>query len=185
MIKLNTVIPVIFNQLRQSSSLVSIRGYQNKSGEQSNFGLVFHIDYTKALMKSLQILLKHQSNTVIQSDAKQELLSSIYDALNNNTQSKSAHAYDLIVDAEGKQINGVKYNNGAIHLFGFIVKKEVIIEGNYHEVNSKPLTIEKNKLRKLIPISKFRQFKLEEGKFQEINIEKLTLVEKHLLLELE
>jgi hypothetical protein len=61
-------------------------------------------------------------------------------------------------------IDGVKVHNetGVIYVYGYREKKEILTEGNYPVVNSKPLTIAKNELRKKLSTGKFTQYSIEE-----------------------
>ena len=61
---------------------------------------------------------------------------------------------------------------------GLVVHKRVLIPGNYKEVKSRPLTMAKNKLKRDLPVSKFRQFKITSEQVEEINVEHLSLLQK-------
>lgn len=82
----------------------------------------------------------------------------------------------LAAHAEGKQNddytkkdqyipigNGLNLNttDNTIQLFGLLQSKVVLVEGERKEVKSKPLTIEKNKIRRQLTVSKFREFALD------------------------
>ena len=73
--------------------------------------------------------------------------------------------------------NGVNINNtdASIQVFGLIHSKVVLEEGIKKIVNSSPLTIAKNKVRKMLPISKFREFAFDLGNIQTVKVNGDTL----------
>ncbi len=62
-------------------------------------------------------------------------------------------------------VNGLNLNttDNTIQLFGLLNSKVVITEGEREKVNSRPLTIAKNKIRKQLSVSKFREFAMDES----------------------
>jgi len=181
--KTNTAIPVELLKLSSSSTFLSVKGYTNEFGEKSNFQIVFNIDYIKAVKKAIKIWTEYQPQSDLESYARNELIQSYTDTLNNCSRSTSASAYIPISDLRGNLIKGVKfhYKENAIHLFGFLLKKKVLIPGVYIKRNKRPLTHAKDRLRSLTNLSKFRQFKLVQGRFDTINVGKLSLNQKDLI----
>lgn len=182
MIKLSTVIPVVFNKFRTGSTFLSVINYTNEWNEISDFGIVFHVDYMKAVKKAVNIWLGIKPKNNLEKQARIELIDSYSDTLAGKSRSLSAHSYDRIIDGSGQLIRGVKYHNGGmtIHLWGFVVNKKILVPGMYSDDMRGELTLEKNRLLKLTPISNFRQYKLTDGKFKQINVENLTFTQKDL-----
>jgi hypothetical protein len=72
--------------------------------------------------------------------------------------------------------NGLKQHteNDELYVYGMQVHKTVLSEGEYKEVNSKPLTVAKNTIRKNLRTSKYRQYKI--GKAEQFKIKGDTIV---------
>lgn len=183
MTQLDTVIPAIFNRIRQSASFMAIRGYHDNHDGIADYGIVFHVNYIKAVKKSLQAIQSFGPKSELELIAKNDLIESFKDTLAGyNPRAKSAHAYDLISYGD-KTIKGVKYHvkGEAVHLWGFIVHKKIIKEAVYPNHNRSDLSRIRNYLRGQTPVSRFRQFKIAHGRFESINIEKLNLTQKDLI----
>lgn len=84
----------------------------------------------------------------------------------------------LTANAEGKQnedytkkgmyahVRGgvnINLNDNTIQLFGRSISKVVLEKGVYKTVNSRPLTIAKDKIKKHLSVSKFREFALDKN----------------------
>ena len=76
------------------------------------------------------------------------------------------------------QPSGFDFQQNHFQLFGLAHTKTVLVEGEYKTVNSRPLTVEQNKIRKQLSISKFREFALDLGNVDSarVNGETLELV---------
>jgi hypothetical protein len=61
-------------------------------------------------------------------------------------------------------------NDNSIQIFGLLHSKVVLEEGVRKEVKSAPFTILKNQVRKLLPISKFREFAFDIGNIQTVKL---------------
>ena len=73
--------------------------------------------------------------------------------------------------------NGASLNtmDKTIQLFGLVQSKVVLVKGVYPEVNSRPLTVEQNKIRKQLSISKFREFALDLSQVAQVKVNGETL----------
>jgi hypothetical protein len=178
-----TVIPTVFNRLKQSSTFLSVMGYTNEYNEVSNFGIVFHVDYIKAVKKAINIWLSIKPKNDLEKRALLELITAYKDTLNGKSHSTSAHSYDRIVDGDGKLIKGVKWHEkgNSIHLWGFLVHKVILQPALYPNDNRSSLTLEKTRLLQLTPIGRFRQYKLLPNRFNSIGVESLTLSQQDLI----
>ena len=127
-------------------------------------------------LEVLAVMLENLSGLALQ--AATELAASRHESLTvgigNNSQYTLAGQYQYVegfdgvqfhTDAEGTHV----YVNGLSH------SKTVIEEGTYKVVKSRPLTIEKNKIRKELPSSRFRTFRLDSVKSARINGDTLEL----------
>ena len=144
-------------------SFVSIKGYKNKFGEEANHLINVGICYQKAKQKDIQYLTDLDINSfdskldkALLEQARTELIQSFITPEKARSEGQ-INAYTPIID-------GVKVNNdtGIIYIYGYREKKEILTEGNYPVVNSKPLTLAKNELRKNLKTGKFTQYSIEE-----------------------
>lgn len=181
--KLKTILPAALNKIRPGSTFLSVMNYTNNYGELSNFGLVFHADYRKAVRDAVSIWLNYRARNDIEAIAKEQLIKSYCDTLIGYSHSKVAHIYSGIVDNEDKIINGVKYHDraGVVHLHGFLVHKRILKPALYPSDTRKELTKAKDRLRDMTRLGKFRQFRLTDTSFKKISVEKLNMTHHDLL----
>lgn len=184
--QLTTVLPAIFNRIRPGATFMTVKNYINNYNEISHFGLVFHVDYINAVKKAVNIWSAYQPKNNDEKIAQYQLVSSYTDTLNGyNPQATSAHVYRPIVDGDGNLIKGVKwFDGGEVHLWGFMVHRVVVKPGEYPKTRSSAVTLAKKSLMNLTPLHRFRQYKLVDGRFGTIGVEKLSLTHKDLLREL-
>jgi hypothetical protein len=157
-------------------SFVSIRNYTNKNGEVSNNLVNVGASYENAKAKDIEFLenldySKHDfksPNTLIE-EARLALIASFLKP-DENRSNGQIEAYTTI-------FAGVKVHNetGLLYVYGYRENKTVLVKGEYPTVNSKPLTIAKDELRKLLRTGKFTQFALEIGNEIKANGETLEL----------
>ncbi len=172
----------ILAKLRPSATFLSLRGYTSAtSGEVADHQIVFHMSYGNALERSILMLEAVVPCDDLEAQAKSELLASYgksLDKVRTEPLEVVGEVYDRVLDADGKPIKGCKVHreSGELHLFGLAHSKRVIKPGTYKEVKSRPLTIAKDKLRKGLPVERFRQFIVKPGQVEEIRVESLTLL---------
>jgi hypothetical protein len=141
-------------------SLVSIKGYTNSFSEVSNNLVNVGASLTNAKAKDI-ITLQGLDVTTFNGDsiqlekARVDLINSFINPNQNRSQGQ-IDAYTIIA-------KGIKVHNitGKIYIFGLRTNKTVIEQGIYPTVNSKPLTLAKNQLKKDLKSSKFTQYALE------------------------
>lgn len=168
-------------KLRPSSTFLNLHHYRNESGEVAHFNIVFHISYENALVKSIAILEGLMPDSDLQAIAKHECLESFKASLVKAKETPIEEiddAYTRFFDVDGTHIKGVKLHTSSstLHLYGFVHQKLVLTPGVYKKVNSKPLTIEKDKLRRMCPVAKFRQFKLLPTQVEKIAVQGMDLL---------
>lgn len=91
----------------------------------------------------------------------------------NNPDFNGADAYTQ-TDVKGVKIHNV---TGELHVTGLVVRKDVSEAATYRPVKSKPETLARQAVEKLLPSSKFRQFKLSGIAVAKLNGETLELGE--------
>lgn len=94
--------------------------------------------------------------------AAQAVMDSLRETLVAHTENRQNAAYTKqgMYAAVRGGVN-INLNDNTIQLFGRSISKVVLEEGKYKEVKSKALTIAKNKIKKHLSISSFREFALD------------------------
>lgn len=167
------------SKLRPGSTFLTLKGYRNASSEVADYSIIFHMSYKNALERSITTLEAVVPVTDLEATAKQELIDGYSQSLKRiEDKEEIDDAYTRFFDSDGTPIKGVKLHTESetLHLYGLVVHKKVIMPGNYKKVNKKELTIAKDKLRKLCPVEKFRQFKILPDQVDKITVDKLSLL---------
>ena len=169
------VIANLSNALAKSPtgvSFVSIKGYTNSYGEVSNNLVNVGASLDNAKQKDIETLqslnvTELNGDSILLEKARVELINSFI-APNENRSNGQKDAYTIV----GK---GIKVHNetGEIYIFGLRTSKTIIEQGVYPIVNSRPLTLAKNSLKKDLKSSKFTQYKLSATSVIKANGEEL------------
>jgi hypothetical protein len=143
-------------------SFISIQRYENRYGEISANLINVGASYAKAKAKDITFLEKLDVTTikdakvdsVLLEQARLELIKSFKNPSKSRSQGQKDSYFHLL--------NGLKVHveTGEVYIYGYREHKKVIVEGEYPTVNSRPLTIAKNTLRKQLRTGKFTQYKL-------------------------
>jgi hypothetical protein len=169
------------SKLRPSSTFLSLIGYRNDHSEVADYSIVFHISYANALRRSLVALESFVPSDDLEATAKQELMTSYQaslDKMKTTPMEELEDHYTHFLDENNTYIKGVKVHTatGTLHLYGLVANKRVLMPGIYKKVNSRPLTIAKNKLASRTPCGKFRQFKITPFQVDRISVDNLSLL---------
>jgi len=176
MITLKTVIPAALNQIRPGSTFLSIKNYKNNHQGRYNFGIVFHVNYLNAVRRAVNTWYQYKPCDDIETRMRADLINSYTDTLNGrNERSLSAHAYQRVSDGQNV-LNGIKYHTrgACVHMWGFLVHRVELSPSIYPPSNRSAQAITRQRLIKMTPLSKFRQF-------DSIGVEHLTLTQKDLI----
>jgi hypothetical protein len=174
------VIALLQNAVSQTAKGVTffgLRNYQNKQLETSNYLINLGIDYEDQKNKDIQYLrtldiTKQTFNsplTLIE-QARQELINSFI-APDENRSNGQKNAFTHIC-------KGLKIHNesGLLYIYGYLVNKTVITKGEPKKaVNSRPLTIAKDELRKELKTGKFVSFIVSVGNTIKVSGETLEI----------
>lgn len=160
-------------KLRSGSTFLSLKGYRNAHGEVSNYSLVFHMSYEKALEKSIDIVNKFEPTSELQLEAKNNVIASLTKSLSKPAIEEVNDAYVHFQNEDGSYVKGVKLHqeSNTIHIYGLQVHKRVLIPGEYPTRNKRPLTVEQDFIKSLTPVSKFRQFKITRNQVDSISVD--------------
>lgn len=168
------------SKLRHNSTFLTLKNYKNEYGEIADHNIIFHMSYKSALQKSLYILSSYKPVNDLQRIAKRELLESFEKSLSNieSTEIEDIDdGYQRFFD-NGKYIKGVKLHiaSETLHLYGLLVNKKICVHGSYPIRNKQLLTIAKDQLRSLCPVSKFRQYKITKYNVEYISVQGIHLL---------
>lgn len=150
--------------------------YRTKgTGELSDYLIALGVRLENAYRRDDKVIRLVQPRNDLEKIAKEELLSSLQESLRVGIGNNSAYTCKGVYKT---LFNGCKIHPimKTAYIYGFIIRKHVIETGEYPEVKSKPLTIAKNRLRKKMKITRFRQFELD-------HIKKIVFEKKVLTLE--
>ena len=164
------------SKLRTSSTFLTLKGYRNNFSQVADYSIVFHISYENALKKSIAILEALDLKESLEKFARQELLESFHKSLINVKEvpiEERDDAYTHFPDCKGVKVHTA---TGELHLYGLVVHQRVLMPGIYPKSNKKALTIAKDKLRSLTPLSKFRQFKILPSQVDRISVDNISLL---------
>lgn len=168
-------------KLRTSSTFLSLMGYRNEHSEVADYSIIFHMSYENALKRSVMALEQVVPVDDMQAVAKQELI----DGYNRSLERMAVtpveeidDAYTRFFDSDGSYIKGVKVHTSTntLHLYGLVNSKRVLMPGTYPHRNRRELTIAKDKLRKVCPVDRFRQFRILPSQVDRISVENITLL---------
>lgn len=160
---------------------VSLTYSSKTTGEVARYVVQLGFSYRNLLHKSLiQLEVEREIMTDLSREAADDLIESMNESL-NGTQNKytKKDIYQDYVDPSGKKIQGVKVNknDGSIKIFGLITSKTQITPpvNQQKPKESSPLVAAKDRIRKSLPIGRFREFSIDNLHSAKINGEVLEI----------
>lgn len=153
------------------AKFASVLYTSKESGEVAKFVVLLGTHYGRLLRSSRKIVETRNVSGELNKAAKAEVLASLdqsivsFDTGKTNPDYTCADVYEPITV-------GIKAHktDGTIYVSGVVISKKVIVKGTHKVVNSAPLTVAKNALKKDAPISKWRQFILKAGNVENLHI---------------
>jgi len=125
--------------------------------------VLLNVDRTRCLKVDLASLTAlRPSLKGIDGEAADELIKSMNDSLSGFNPRYTKHGY-YGSHGNGNVQESVK---SVVYIRGYSVKKDVLVEGTYKEVKSRPLTLAKNKLRKEFKANRVREFIVNPDNFK-------------------
>lgn len=150
---------IAFLATQTTAKFIAVKGYTNNIGEVSDYVVNVGIDYGKAKAEYTERLkvkenLKDVEFGNLVSLSEEARIALLNASLKPSTQSKAQS------DAYTQLCPNIRMHNetGRVYVNGYKISKTVIEEVDYPEVNSAPLTIAKNIIRKALKAPKYRQF---------------------------
>lgn len=172
--------PTLITQIAQQLSRIegtqfaSFTYLSKKAGELARHTIIIGFSYHKAVEKSVAELeaimdLNAQLSaddkekwTPLQKQAAENVMASLKKTLEAHSRGEQNEDYtkkdQYIPIGNGLNLNTT---DNTLQLFGLTQSKVVLVEGVYPSVNSKPLTIAQNEIKKQLTISKFREYALD------------------------
>lgn len=156
-------------------------GYRNNYSEISNYSIIFHMSYKNALERSITMLENMELNSAAENFAREDVLNDFRTSLKSAIVypiEEREDAYRHFKDVNGNYIKGIKLHmrTGALHLYGLVAQKRVLMPGHYPTKNESEFARAKRQLRHLTPVGKFRQFKILPNQVDHIAVANLKLL---------
>ena len=135
----------------------------NGAGEQARHTIILGFDYMGAVKRSLAELQARKFDSELDKQAAAELVASFEKTIAAHEAGERNPDYTK-KDVYVSLFNGlnVSKTDGSFKLFGLSISKKVLVNGVYRTVNSKPLTVAKDAIRKTLTIGAFREFAVSE-----------------------
>lgn len=148
------------------------RGTGELSSYQTNLGVKVEKVYRDDL-ETLEGLIPTLEGVSLEAavELRDSIRTSLEKGIGENPMYTAADAYEDFPGVPGVKIHK---ETGDVHLMCMVVKKEVIVPGEYKQVNSRPKTLAKKEIEKKLRRSKIRQFVLSNVKVAALQGEVLT-----------
>ncbi len=149
---------VLSEALKTRESRFASFKYTNKHGETSRYLVHLNVNYQKLLKADLKIAMAFEPSNEIEEKAKKEIIDSLTESIQTGKNSRYTKEgyYEHLSPS-------VKCSDTNVYINGLVIDKKVLTPGTYPTVNSRPLTIAKNKIRKLMRHEKYREFVLDRS----------------------
>lgn len=160
------------NAIVGQARYISFTYTDKKHGETSRRVMIIGASYKRLVEDSLLALqLDRRSMTGIEAIAADEMIASFKATLDGTQEGYTKQGLYVKV-ANGVQLN---LNDGTLELAGLEQSKVVLQEGVYKTVNSAPKTLAKAKLRKGLPIGRYKTLCLDTGQFKSAKLNGETI----------
>lgn len=176
----------IINSVKNSGVGFASLLYRSKSDESlARYTVNLGFKYINLLEKSISELQAKIDNyefaTEIEKQAAGEVMASLQKSLISHQNGQQNEDYtkkgQYTSLGNGLSIHENPDGKTSLQLFGLVQSKKVIEQGlPKKQVNSKPITVAKNAIKKNLSISKFREFALDIGNIQMVKVDGQTLI---------
>jgi hypothetical protein len=170
-ITLAQIVAAVSARLASGPSFVGVTYTAKESGEKSRFVLNLGTDYLNLVRKSLAQAEAVETKTELEAQAKADVVASLKNTLANAEKGLSNDNYTKagVYEPICKGIKAHKEDE-SFEVCGLVVSRKVLIAGVHKPVNSKPLTLAKNAIRKALAISKYRTLCLDRGHLESLRL---------------
>lgn len=176
----------IINSVKNSGVGFASLLYRSKSDESlARYTVNLGFKYINLLEKSISELQAKIDNyefaTELEKQAAGEVMASLQKSLISHQNGQQNEDYtkkgQYTSLGNGLSIHENPDGKTSLQLFGLVQSKKVIEQGlPKKQVNSKPITVAKNAIKKNLSISKFREFALDIGNIQMVKVDGQTLI---------
>lgn len=151
-----------------AACFASLTYVSKESGEMARHTVILNGDYGALVIKSLAELavIRESLSDPLDIQAAEEIRLSL-EKTRDGVQDRYTKAGVYTQLGNGLQVNE---NDGSLEIKGLAHAKTVIVPGVHKVVNSKPLTVAKNKIRSRLPVGKFRTFCLDVGALETLKV---------------
>lgn len=151
-----------------------------ETGELARYHVMLGVDMRGVYEKDRETLVAMLPNLDgLNKDAAEALLKSIEESLAKGLGNNSAYTHGpengdtyFLTHIPGVKLN---LNDGVLHVMAMVQSKQVLEEGTYKQVNSRPLTLAKRAIEKQLRRGKVRQFRIPNIASARLNGETLEL----------
>lgn len=159
--------------------------YTNSSGEKSKQVINVGVSYQSVLEKSLNQLAAVDREALKQEATSKGIDPALIDTAINEIEGSISRSLSRPEQVEISDVSnyetlskGIKMHHTTkeLYLSGLVRSKTIITPGTYKEVKSRPLTLAKKIIEKLLMSSKYRMFKLAPSQVHQVSSEGKTLV---------
>lgn len=155
-----------------SARFVSLVYKAKETGELARHTILLNVDRMRCVKVDLaNLLAKRATLTGIDAEAADELITSLRDSLTGYNPRYTKHGY---YDGAGNGNVQVSVLDKA-YIRGYSVRKDVLKEGTYKTVKSRPMTLAKNKLRAEFKSGRCREFIITPANFKSARHDGKTL----------
>jgi len=168
--------------LMNGSSFVGIRGYENSKGEVSNHVIIANFNYGNAVAKDLTKLkgataedIENITKSGYSAELVKEAISKMIASFEKNQNPKTASNQSVAQKETYTKITDcIKMHNetGKLYIYAIGHSKQVTTPIEYAPVNSKPLTLAQNAVKKYFDLTtaKYRNFIVDENQLESVKI---------------
>ena len=180
---MKNLVAEITKQIAQikGTRFVSLTYLSKSANELSRFTVNLGFSYHNLVKKSvteLEILIAENQSTW--TDLQKTAANNVMASLQKTLAAHAAGEQNEDYTKKGQYVpivNGLNLNtsDNTIQLFGLVQSRTVLVPGVHKTVNSRPLTIEQDKIRRQLSVSKFREFALDESQINQVKVNGETL----------
>lgn len=164
-------------QKGKGAKFASFKYRAKGTGELSKIVVILGAKTENLYKKDIEILTEMIPNlSGLAQEAAMKILKSRNESLLKGIGNNDAYTHkDTYVYPVGLEGIRVHKETGEVYVNGLVEHKEVIEPGEYKEVKSRPLTIEKKKIEKELPSGRYRMYVLRNIKRAALNGEVLEI----------
>ena len=164
----------VCSRIRVCSTFLYLKEYENNYADIGNYSIVFHMSYENCLKRSIEQLKEIDCSERIRNELNNSMENSLYNIKENDIAdiNEKNDGYYRFFDIDGNYIKGLKLhlNSNKLHIYSLLNNVNYIVYNKRKELN------EKNRIRNMLDIGRFRQFIIDPNKCKSITVENLNLL---------